>query len=67
MFWRFLKNVLKIHQEKETIELIEFTNISWSDFGRKRSDFGQIFRQNWSDSQSDFGEFYSDSDNIYTV
>ena len=30
------------------------------------SDFGQIFWYNRSDSQSDFGKFESDSNNIYT-
>jgi len=41
---KFLENVLKIQRHKKIIELIEYTNISWSDFGQKRSDFRQIFR-----------------------
>ena len=37
-----MKNVLKIHQDKEVIKLMEYTNISWSDFGQKISTLGQI-------------------------
>ena len=33
--WKFLKNVLNIHRDKEITEFIEYTNISWSDFGQK--------------------------------
>ena len=40
---KFLENVLKIQRHKKIIELIEYTNISWSDFGQKRSNYGQIF------------------------
>ena len=30
-----MKNVLIIHRDKEIIELIEYINISWLDFGQK--------------------------------
>ena len=38
----FLRNVLKIHGDKDVIELIEYTNICLTDFGQKWSNFGQI-------------------------
>ena len=37
-----MENVLRIHRDKEIIKVIEYTNISWSDFGQKKSNFGQI-------------------------
>ena len=42
VFLKFLTNVLNIHRDKEIIEFIEYINISWSDFGQKSSNFGQI-------------------------
>ena len=36
-----MKNVLKIHGDKEIIDFIVYTNVSWSDFGQKRLSFGQ--------------------------
>ena len=49
---KFLKNVLKIHRDKDHIKLIKYADISWSDIGQKRSKFGQNlvrFLGNWSD------------------
>ena len=39
---KFSKNALKVHRDKEVIELTEYTNIFWSDFWQKRSNIGQI-------------------------
>ena len=61
-----MKNVLEIHRVKELIDVIEYQNIFGSNFCQKWSNFGQIFMENGSDSQSDFRKFYSDSSNIYT-
>ena len=42
MFNTFLKHVIKIHRDKELVEIIEYQNVFWSDFCQKWSDFGQI-------------------------
>ena len=34
--------MLNIHRKKEIFELIEYTNISWSDFGQNMLNFSQI-------------------------
>ena len=42
------------HRDKEPIELSEYQQIFWSDFGSKIVEFLEDFKENCSDSQSDF-------------
>ena len=51
---------------KKTPEKVD--NLLRSNYLRVRFflDFGQIFGESWSDSQSDFGKFWSDLQIIYT-
>ena len=53
VFEKYTKDSLR---QKGQFELREYPKIFWSDLGLKWSDFCQIFREIWSDSQSDFGK-----------
>ena len=54
-----MKNLLKIHRDNEIIEPIEYTNVSLLDFSQKGSNYGQIFMQNWSDSNHIYTASYN--------